>query len=309
MEIKMNNLIKLTVIILTMIMIYGCGKATIEPQNESYEPKIVIEGFLVAGQAADRVFITKNFTVDSDLNRYNLIPDPDLTEVFITDLSSGDIYNLSFHMQEKDIITEAYWRYEGMDFKIQAGNIYRIDVSADVNGKILSAYAQTTVPSEGFVVESLNHSALKYRQKDENGDLMTFAITYTRSPGTNFYVAAIQAKNPELSTYIYDNPYDGVQPEDVVLIDDAFNYEVDHHTQSTAGNSKMTLGWYDFRFYDEYEIIMYAADKNYKDFFITYREVMELDGNFHEAKFNIEGDGIGVFGSIIADTVSCRVVQ
>jgi len=71
----------------------------------------------------------------------------------------------------------------------------------------------------------------------------------------------------------------------------------------------MTLGWQDFRFYDDYEIIMYAADKNYKDFHITYRNVMELDGNFHEPKFNIEGDGIGVFGSIIADTVRCRVIQ
>jgi hypothetical protein len=71
----------------------------------------------------------------------------------------------------------------------------------------------------------------------------------------------------------------------------------------------MTLGWQDFRFYDDYEIIMYAADKNYKDFFITYQNVVELDGNFHEPKFNIEGDGIGVFGSIIADTVSCRVIR
>ncbi len=33
-----------------------------------------------------------------------------------------------------------------------------------------------------------------------------------------------------------------------------------------------------------------------------------MDGNFHEAKFNIDGDGIGVFGSVIADTVYVDVV-
>jgi hypothetical protein len=290
-------------------MIYACGKATIEPQNESYEPKIVIEGFLVANQVVDRVFITKNFTVDSDLNRYNLIPDPDHTEVFITDLSSGNIYELSFHVDENDKITEAYWRYEGTDFRIQSGNTYEIRVSARINGENLTAHAQTTVPSIGFAIGSINHSELKYRAKDEKGDLMNFAVSYARSPGTNFYVAAIQAKNPEISSYIYDNPYGEVKPEDVEIVDDAFNYEVDHHTQTSAGDSKMILGWQDFRFYDDYDIILYAADKNYKDFFITYRNVMELDGNFHEAKFNIKGDGIGVFGSMIADTVRCRVIQ
>jgi len=305
----MNKLIKITVIIVTMMMLHACGKATIEPQNESYEQKIVIEGFLIAGQTVDRLFITKNFTVDSDLNNYNLIPDPGKTEVTITDLSSGYIYNLSFHLEEKEIITEAYWRYEDKDFTIQPGNMYQLNVSTIIDDERITAYAQTTVPERGFSIENINQTELKYRAKNESGELVNFNIKYARSPGTNFYVAAIQARNPEISSYIYDNPYDEVKPEDVNLVDDAYNYEVDHHTQISEGKSNMTLGWQDFRFYDDYEIIMYAADKNYKDFFITYSNVMELDGNFHEPKFNIEGDGLGVFGSIIADTVRCRVVR
>ena len=71
----------------------------------------------------------------------------------------------------------------------------------------------------------------------------------------------------------------------------------------------MNLPWYTFNFYDHYRIIVYASDDNYKDFFMTYQQVMEMDGNFHEAKFNIEGDGIGVFGSVIADTVYVDVVR
>ena len=31
-------------------------------------------------------------------------------------------------------------------------------------------------------------------------------------------------------------------------------------------------------------------------------QVKEIDGNYHEPAFHFEGDGIGVFGSAIADT-------
>ena len=54
---------------------------------------------------------------------------------------------------------------------------------------------------------------------------------------------------------------------------------------------------------------MYATDDNYREFVQTYNDVQEDDGNFHEAKFNIDGDGIGVFGSMIADTAYIEVLR
>ena len=38
-------------------------------------------------------------------------------------------------------------------------------------------------------------------------------------------------------------------------------------------------------------------------------EVQEIDGNFHEPVFHIDGDGIGVFGSAVTDTVYFSVTQ
>jgi hypothetical protein len=55
--------------------------------------------------------------------------------------------------------------------------------------------------------------------------------------------------------------------------------------------------------------VVYAFDKNYKDFLITHDQVQEIDGNFHEPEFHFEGDGIGVFGSAIADTVQITVLR
>ena len=305
----MKKMIVSMMIISIIIFINACGKATVEPQNSSYEPRLVIEGFLQANQTADRIYITKNFTADTDLNHYNLIPDPAETRVILTDLSTANSYELTFHIAESKDINGVYWRYEGTDLIIQPGKTYELAVSAKFEDQYLNATARTTVPNDGFMIHTINYQQLSYRQKREDGSLINFEITYQRSPGTNFYVAAIQALNPQLESFIYDNPYHEIKPEDVNLVDDAYNLELAHHTLTTAGVSVISLGWNEFQFYDEYRIILYAADKNYKDFLISYGNVMEMDGNFHEAKFNIEGDGIGVFGSIIADTVMCRVMK
>jgi hypothetical protein len=40
-----------------------------EPANVSYEPRIVIEGYLHAGKNIDRIYISRNFSVDTDNGR------------------------------------------------------------------------------------------------------------------------------------------------------------------------------------------------------------------------------------------------
>jgi hypothetical protein len=54
-------------------------------------------------------------------------------------------------------------------------------------------------------------------------------------------------------------------------------------------------------------MIVYAADENYRLFSLSYKNVQEFDGNFHEPKVTLQGDGIGVFASMIADTVYFKV--
>jgi hypothetical protein len=237
-----------------------------------------------------------------------MIPDPEHTDVILTDLESGSQYTLTFYYAELEDKQEAYWRYTGSDLLIQEGHSYQINIHSVIEEKRLSASAVTTVPQAGFAIAAINTSQLQYRQKNPDGSLQQFEIAYTRSPGSHFYVAAIQALNPQIENFIFDNPYQDIKPEDIDLVDDSFSYEVAHHTPVTAGHSNLALSWHAFNFYDDYRLILYACDENYKDFLITYGQVMEMDGNFHEAKFNIKGDGIGVFGSMVADTVACSVV-
>jgi hypothetical protein len=108
------------------------------------------------------------------------------------------------------------------------------------------------------------------------------------------------------SSFIYNNFY---YPEtDTQKVFNAINrYKQNYAYQIGIApgtqNYTMTIDWYNVWFYGNYRVIVYAADKNFYDYFITAKNVMELDGNFHEPRMHIEGDGIGVFGSAVTDTV------
>jgi hypothetical protein len=309
MEKKMKSIITLVTILILANIITGCGDATMEPTHESYEPRIVIEGYLHAGKNIDRIYISQNFPVDADLTKLNILPDPDKTIVQITDLESDEIYPLEYHTSENGDWNDYYWTCRESDFVVGYGKSYQIDVWSQIEGKDLHASSVTTVPEKGFEIISINYNSLKYRQQEENGTLQQFEFEFNRSFGSTFYTATIEALNPTLESFIYDNPYEEKEPEDVDLVDDAITYSVIHHAPEVSGMSEKSLGWEVFKFYDQYRIIFFAADDNYKDYLITHNDVMEMNGNFHEAKFNIEGDGIGVFASIITDTVFVEVTN
>jgi hypothetical protein len=161
------------------------------------------------------------------------------------------------------------------------------------------------VPNPGLEIVSLNHDTLSYYQRDTNGNIINFNIGFERSPGTNFYLVTILALDADVNTFVYDNPFTEETPEDVAgdLDDFRYNYGWIQDTPTTPGQSSMEIFWFDLWFYSRYEVILYAADKNYQDFLKTYNEVREIDGNYHEPVFHIEGDGVGVFGSAVIDTV------
>ena len=73
--------------------------------------------------------------------------------------------------------------------------------------------------------------------------------------------------------------------------------------------SRLKIRWIGLPFYGNYRGIFYAADQNFKDFFLTHSTVQDIDGNFHEPVLHIQGDGAGVFGAAVVDTVYFEVVR
>jgi hypothetical protein len=295
--------LRLFLLLLIALIVLSCGEGKVSVDPEQYEPKIAIEGYLFPHKQVTRFYIWRNFRVDANLTRMNLaLPNADVT---ITDLQSGDSYPLTY------LADSAYFKYPGSDLMIDYGKSYRLNVAATIEGKELRASSTTTVPDAGLEIVSLDHDTLRYYQRDANGNIMNFNIGFERSPGTNFYLATILALDAGVNTFVYDNPFTEQTPEDVAADLDDFRYSYGwiQDTPTTPGRSSMEIFWFNLWFYSRYEVILYAADKNYQDFLKTYNDVQEIDGNFHEPVFHIEGDGIGVFGSAVIDTVYLNVVE
>ena len=285
------------------ILLQACGEGVINVDDIEYQPKISIEGFLIPGQPVDNIKILRNFPVDANLNRLDLtLP---TASVVITDLQDN-----SEHVMTYD--ADRYTFYDAANgLAVQPQGSYRLDVTATIDGQSLSAHAETTVPSSGLDIVSVNYPSLRYRERDSNDNIRNFKFDFQRSPGTTAYIMTAVATEAGESNFIYDNPFEEVEAEDVVDDLEDWRYESEwiQDLPAEAGVSSIELFWFDFWFYSEYQVVLFAVDKNYIDFYRTYEEVQEIDGNYHPPVFNIEGDGIGVFGSAVADTIMVNVTR
>lgn len=70
-----------------------------------------------------------------------------------------------------------------------------------------------------------------------------------------------------------------------------------------------TIDWNHIEFYGRHSITVYTGDQNFVNFNLKPKVVQDLEGNLTPAKSDIEGDGIGVFASVIADTGYFKVLK
>lgn len=291
-------------LLLTAILMISCGNPTVSLNKDDYEPQIVFDAFIFANESVDRIGIRRNIPLNSNFQILDLLlPSAD---VKLTDAAGND-YQLTFND------STWYHEYLGTDLVIEPGNSYTLTATAEIDGQTVTASSTTIVPKGGFQIEELRLQSIDgtsvvtdsiyYREKDENGELKLYNVKYQRSPETTFYAFSYKALDADSSTYIYDNPFTDEDPEDVQYDLEDWQYEWDwvQNTPKEAGISDVDIQWFSMWFHGKYEVNMYAADKNFGDYMSTHIEVQEPDGNFHEAKFHIEGDGIGIFGSAIRE--------
>ena len=282
-------------------MITACGEGVVNIDEQAFQPKIVIQGTLLPGHKVTKIKISRNFPLNTNINNDEIIIKDAQATIFD---KLGTAYNLTFNFNTR------YYEYIGTDLVIEYGESYTLEVTATIDGRELFAKSTTTVPEAGFeILESKSVlDSMVYRERDANGELKSFEITFERSAGTDFYALSLTALDADAAAFIYDNPFG---EEDVLddFDDFKFTYSWIQDTPKEAGESSLEIFWFFTWFYGDYQAIVYAADRNFKDFLQTHNEVQEIDGNFHEPAFHIEGDGIGVFGSAIADTVYFKMLK
>lgn len=283
------------------VLMTACGEGTVNITDVSFQPKIVIQGVLVPEQMA-RVKLFRNFPLDATVGENDIILQN--AQAVIRD-AAGQPHDLNFNPQNNS--------YEAENLIVEYGQTYTLEVRAAIAGEELFATSTTTVPQPGFQIledKSLLGS-LRYRQRDLNGEIINFRITFDRSPGTTYYAASYTALGADVSSFIYENPFGDVDTSDVIEDFNDFKYAFDWIQDTPVAPGESTIEVFSFFtwFYGDYRVVLYAADRNYRDFLSTFNQVQEIDGNFHEPAFHIEGDGIGVFGSAVVDTAFFRITR
>ncbi len=296
---------KIIYILIPLILFYGCGESIVEIGESTYIPKIVIEGYLSPGKKVENIRVTRNFPLNTQGNPLSLILFA--ADVKLTDLDNGKVYKLTFNPEKYS------FEYNGDDLAIGYNKSYKINVSASFEGYNLQTSGITVTPKKGFSILK-NESILgemKYRERDEAGNVKNFKVKFTPSEGTRFYAVSIVALDAEISSFIYDNAYFEVKEDNLRDYFDNYKYEFKwlQNVQYNVDKIEYDIEWLDTWFYGNYRTVIYAGDENYRLFTLTYNRVQEFDGNFHEPRMKLEGDGIGVFGSYIADTVYFKVLK
>ena len=202
------------------LIFYSCGEGIVEVENISYEPRITVEGLLFPGKKVERIRVFKNFKIDQNVNIFNALLDPRQTTVSITDEQNGNAYDLSLHIPDSVADINGYWfEYQGSDLQIRHGNSYTINVESEYAGERLWTRSTTTVPQEGFAINSLNYNSLKFAQEKENGDLEVFEVNIQRSPGITYYLATVKPLDDSFNSLIKEHLIGELDSTDFDLFD------------------------------------------------------------------------------------------
>lgn len=276
----------------------ACGEGKVDVTEAKYEEKIVVDAYIYPGSAPKDILITRNIQLEKNVDISSIVISDAV--VTITDVESGRVYKLDFDPQGFT------YRYNGSDWKVAYGKTYRLDVSASIDGKALSTYALTTTPSTDLKADMKDLGQWKYRPVDAAGNVRKIDVRFAPAIGPAFYALSITALDASPASFIYDNAYHGdIDSSDVIDDFDRYRHEYTWLQNIKPGVQSLNfeVEWHAVWFYGKYRAIIYGGDKNFKDFLLTNREVQEMDGNFHEPRLHMNGDGIGIFGSAVTDTV------
>ena len=281
----------LIAIVISVIFVFvGCGDPLIELTDVEYKPKIVVEGYIYPGEKVANIKIMRNIPLDKTMDSLFL---------FITD---AEVYINKVRLQFNPLT----YSYYTDSIIAQFNTSYTIEVTAKIDGVSLFTKSTTTTPSG-------NLSIFDKTLGDKRYIIDPVEVSFKPVTGSDIYAMSIIPLEANLDNFIYDNPFlPNVKRADLEKDFNNFRYQLvilADINKSAADTINYTLKGYDMWFYSEYRMIVYAGDRNLRNYLLTAKNVQEFDGNFHEPILHFQGDGIGVFASVVKDTVTFKITK
>jgi hypothetical protein len=287
--------LKIFLIFILMLLFVRCGDPDIDTTGVSYNVKIAVQGYLYVNEQIHNIKIMRNIPLGSSLNVNTLYLTPSDNSVNVTINGTA----LQF-----DPTTKTYFNNS---IVVEYGKTYKLEISAEIDGKQLYTQSSTTVPESGFkLLNDSNLGGIKYNQDQ-------IILKFNPSTTSSVYMFTYLVDSANVNNFIYDNPYvTGISRNDVSknIYDYMNQYDIVTNLYADTNNIySYKIENYKMWFYGNYTITAYAGDKNFRDFVLSASNVKEFDGNFHEPVVDFQGDGIGVFASAIKYTTRFHLVK
>ena len=274
--------------LVSTILVSGCGDSSTESLG-TYEPTLYVEGYLIAGNAIDSLFVGTTVPLFEAYSReLSAIVDADVAvEV------DGTIHLLM-------PLAGRPGQYHLPSLLIEAGKTYKLSVT--VEG--VTATAQTTVPSPPIMQAESANLVL-----NETPFTATWIgeteVGYVTSRKTLNLAGSIPL---ELQFGGGRGGFGGGFGGGFAGADTAaFAARRDSLAQLDqwrfVRNQSTTLNWQQFTHYGTYSFLVYSIDKNYGDFLVSNQQDPQI---LDEPRFHIEG-GIGIFASMAPDSVAFTI--
>lgn len=273
-------------------------------EQDEYRELIVLEAYAIAGRPLPDVRISRTLPIADEYSFNEAAITSAAVVITVTNSEGSENGSFSYFQQRQGV-----YRANDRNYRVEAGSTYRIDVQFQDRPDQLRAI--TTVPAQFEILSEVKDSYV-YQSEDQLEILLTATESDARQ---NIYVFNTLTREPSV---------DNLTPfyQDAVVNGDSELQEFFDNSSGLINEGNFTINddqtillrfpWIGVAFYGENAVVTNSVDQNLSD--LVRSEELQLGGStlppgeIPNLIYNVEG-GIGVFGSMVTDTIVTRFAR
>lgn len=270
--------------------------------QDDYEEYVVVEGYVTAGERLPDIFVSTTLPSDSTYNFDDSLIRNAIVQVTLLD-EDGDpveVFEYAENLERPGTYSPIIQSY-----RAEPLTTYRLDVVFEDRPEQIRAF--TTVPDQVQVINDIPESVVY--QSEEQLEIILDPLQQT-SDGQSVFV---------FNTISLDPAIESLTPFYLSVVEDDEDVDISEYVRNSSGlinegnfdpqpdgTILLRFPWIGVAFYGENLVVTLAVDKNLAD--VIRSQEVQLGGStlspgeIPNLLYNIEG-GIGVFGSMTADTI------
>ncbi|MGM0588501.1 MAG: DUF4249 family protein [Bacteroidota bacterium] len=269
-------------------------------QQDDYQERYVVESYLTAQQPLPEVRLSTTAPVDEAYQFENETVDNAQVQVSYTGNLTDPAETVAYQLQEPGI-------YEPTsNHSVKPLGRYKLEITFPNSSDRIEAY---TVVPDTFRSVSTNRDTVVYQSTDQIVINTTPSFYPNRQSIFVFNIISLDPVEDNLTPF-YADAVDGDATVDEFESNSSGIINEENYDRNPDGTLSLRIPWLGVAFYEDNLLVANAIDDNLYDFIRSQSVQLggstQSPGEIQNVIYNIEG-GIGVFGSIAADTVQAYI--